>query len=317
MFNSSEMEKKIPITLFSFSIKSILIKTQKLKILSYLSLALGVLCISFSAIFVKFSNSPGIVSAFYRLLISGFIIVPWWLFKKTKLPSVKEIHLILLGGIFFALDLTFWNTSLTYTTAATSTLLVHNAPLWVGLGALIFFHERLHFGYWLGLAISIIGMVVLVGIETLKLFQLNIGDILSIIASIFYAAYLLITQKIRSKIDTLTFMTLAVVSGIIILFIINIVSGTKLTGYSMNTWASFVGLGLVTHLAGWLAINYSLGNLKAAHVSVSLLAQVPLTALLAIPLLGENLNSNQILGGILVLIGIYTVNKKRKENEKI
>ena len=70
-----------------------------------------------------------------------------------------------------------------------------------------------------------------------------------------------------------------------------------------------MGLAIITHVGGWLAINDSLGYIPASIVSVTLLAQPVLTAILAIPLLGEALFPLQVIGGILVLIGIYIVNR--------
>jgi drug/metabolite transporter (DMT)-like permease len=70
-----------------------------------------------------------------------------------------------------------------------------------------------------------------------------------------------------------------------------------------------LGLALITHVGGWLAINYALGHIRASIVSVTLLAQPVMTALLSIPLLGEDLFPLQIVGGVLVLSGIYIVNR--------
>ena len=119
--------------------------------MAYLALAAGILCIGFSAIFVKLAGVPGPVSAFYRILIAGMVILPWWLFRGSSLPSRRDLFLTLAGGVFFALDLALWNTSLLLTSAATATLLANNAPLWVGLGAVFLFRERLSLYYWLGL----------------------------------------------------------------------------------------------------------------------------------------------------------------------
>lgn len=130
-------------------------------------------------------------------------------------------------------------------------------------------------------------------------------------ASVFYAGYLMTTQRIRSRVDTQTFMTFSVIANIIVLFLLNLTMGTKLVGYSGSTWMTLLGLGIISHLCGWLAINYALGHLKAAPVSVTLLGQTIVTTILAIPLLGEYLNIQQILGGIAVLIGIYIVNTRQ------
>ena len=131
-------------------------------------------------------------------------------------------------------------------------------------------------------------------------------------ASVFYAAYLLTTQRARSRVDTLTFNTLSVSSCVVLLFVLSVLLGVPLTGYSRKTWLALVGLGLVSQLGGWLAINYALGHLRAAPVSVVLLGQVVVTAFLSMPLLGEYLSIHQIVGGVLVLGGIYLVNRRNQ-----
>jgi len=131
-------------------------------------------------------------------------------------------------------------------------------------------------------------------------------------ASLFYAAYLLTTERIRSRVNTLTFMTLSVFSCIVFLFPMSLLLGVRLTGYSHQTWLALVGLGLVSQLGGWLAISYALGHLSAAPVSVGLLGQAVVTALLSMPFLGEYLSMDQVVGGALVLVGIYLVNRQSR-----
>jgi drug/metabolite transporter (DMT)-like permease len=285
-------------------------RSQEHAVLAYLALSAGIFCIGCSAIFVKVAGTPGVVSAFYRVLVAGIVIVPWGVLRRPQLPSRQETILIAAGGIFFALDLAFWNTSLLLTSAATATLLANNAPLWVGLGALLLFREQLSVRYWCGLVISIAGTAILVGATSFRGFHLNVGDLLALVASGFYAAYLLVTQKARACVDTLTFMTISLISTILVLFVLNLAMGTTLIGYSNKTWSALIGLGLVSHMGGWLAINYALGHLRAAPVSVSLLGQAIVTALLSIPLLGEALSVHQMVGGAIVLGGIYLANQR-------
>ena len=281
--------------------------------LAYSALACGILCIGCSALFVKFAGVPGTVSAFYRLLFAAPPLMAAWLWKRKPLPARHDLLLMAAGGALFAVDLTLWNTGLLITSAATATLLANNAPIWVGLGALFFFRERLAPRFWIGLALSLLGMACIVGSSGLGELRFNRGDLLSIGASMFYAAYLLTTQKARVANDTLTFMTVSVVVGTLLMLVLNLRLGYPLAGFSARTWWALVGLGLVSHLAGWLAINYALGHLKASAVSVSLLGQAVVTALLSIPLLGETLGVAQSAGGLLVLSGIYLVNSRKRE----
>ncbi|MCB9141477.1 MAG: DMT family transporter, partial [Anaerolineales bacterium] len=125
---------------------------------AYALLGLGILCIGMSAIWVKWADLPGLVSAFYRVFIAALVLTPWWLLSRRRLPKRRALALTGLGGVFFALDLVLWNTALLITTAAQATLLANNAPLWVGLGALLIFHEKLPRLYWIGLALALAGM---------------------------------------------------------------------------------------------------------------------------------------------------------------
>jgi drug/metabolite transporter (DMT)-like permease len=113
--------------------------------------------------------------------------------------------------------------------------------------------------------------------------------------------------------DTLTFSAIAVVASVIVLFLLCALLRIPLAGdaYTPRTWAALAGLGLVSQLGGYLAIAYALGHLPATVTSVGLLAQAPLTALLAAPLLGERLSAAQIAGGVLVLSGIAVVTRGR------
>jgi len=278
---------------------------------AHLALALGVFCIGTSAIFVKIASVPGTVSAFYRVLFAGLALLPLRLLqKKLSFPSWKDIRLIGLGGLAFAGDLVLWNTSILLTSAAAATLLANNSPLWVGLGATLIFHEKLNLKYWLGLLIALLGMTVIVGGNALQELRFNAGDLLAIGASFLYATYMLITQKARACVDTLTLNLFTMLTCIIILLPVTLLLGQPLAGFSTQAWMALVGLGLIPQFIGWLAINYAMGHLPAARVSVTLLGQSVVTAILGILFLREALSLADITGGSMVLIGIYLVNQR-------
>ncbi len=280
---------------------------------AYFALAVGVICIGTSAIFVKIANVPGLVSAFYRVLFAGIALFSLYLFRRKKrLPSPPDLGWIVLGSLFFALDLALWNTSILLTSAAVSTLLANNSPLWVGLGAMLLFRERLSQKYWLGLTIALTGMVLIVGGKAVQELRFNTGDLLAIATSFCYAGYMLVTQKARSRMDTLTLNTFTMLACTLLLLPANLFSSQMLTGFSLRTWLALVGLGLVPQFVGWLVINYAMGHLPAARVSVTLLGQVLVTAILGFLLLRESPSLADIAGGLLVLAGIYLVNQQGK-----
>ncbi len=276
----------------------------------YLILFLGILCISWSAIFVKLADVSGLSSAFYRMFIGFLGVVPIWVFRKPKLTDLKSVSMALLCGVIFAFDIAVWNLSIMLTKAAISTLIANLAPVWVGIGAILFLKEKPGRIFWIGTAIALFGVSIIVGLSQIYHSRLNAGHFLAILASLFYAVYLLIMRKGRLRLDTVTFTMISMLSSTIVLFFIALITNTPLRGFSVSTWEALAGLGLISQLSGWLAINYAIAYMPPTIASVSLLSQSVFTALIAIPVLGEKLVHMELFGAMIVLTGIFLVNKK-------
>jgi len=277
----------------------------------YLALAAGALCIAWSAIFVRWTDMPGPASAFYRMLIPAIVLAPTWLIAPRS-PRVngKTLLVTAVGGLFFALDLAFFNTSILKTSAANATLLGNNTPVFVGLLSWLIFRKRPSAAFWLGLLLAFAGSGVIVSADLMRHFKLGWGDAMALAAAACFAVYMIATERVRTTTSTLVFLRLATVSSAIFLFIINVSLGISLKIPAGHSWAALLGLGLVSQLGGYLALTYALGHLPATAASISLLSQGPLTAVLAALLLAEPLSFAQILGGLLVLSGVGLANRR-------
>ena len=276
----------------------------------YLILLFGILCISWSAIFVKLADVSGLGSAFYRMFIGLLGVLPIWFFRRRPMTDKKSIRIAVLCGVIFACDIAIWNISILLTKAAISTLLANLAPVWVGIGAIFFLKEKPGRIFWIGTTIALFGVAVIVGIDKIYNSILNAGHFLAILASLFYAVYLLIMRKGRLNLDTVSFTMISMLASSLVLFFISLFTGTQLTGFSVQSWEALIGLGLISQLGGWLAINFAMGYMPPTFASVSLLSQSVFTALIAIPVLGEQLTMVEIFGAVIVLGGIFLVNRK-------
>ncbi|MEW5987174.1 MAG: DMT family transporter [Chloroflexota bacterium] len=280
---------------------------------AYLALGVGMISLGFSAIFVRWANAPGAVTSFYRMAIAVVLMAaPFWSrFRRRRGVPRRELLVAVWGGLLFAGDLAFWTTGVVLSGATNPTLLANTAPLWVGLGALLIFREKLSAAFWLGLLLAISGAVVILGLDTLRGASLGVGTLLGLLAGLFYGGYFLTTQRGRQTLDTFTYFWLAALSSAVALLIISLLLRQPLTGYSPRTYLNFLALGVVTQVCGYLAISYALGHLPASIVSPTLLGQPVITAVLAGPLLGEQLSGWQIAGGMAVLAGVYVVHRSR------
>jgi drug/metabolite transporter (DMT)-like permease len=276
----------------------------------YLLLLFGVLCISWSAILVKLADISGFGSGFYRLLFGTIGIIPVWLYFKKPISSIKGVKIAIICGVLFACDIALWNTSIMLSKASISTLLANLAPVWVGIGALLFMKEKPTKLFWIGTAIAIFGVTIIIGISEVMEARLNFGNLLAIVASVFYGAYLITVRKGRNSLDTFSFTTISMVSSTVVLGLICLFTATPLWGFSSTTWISLTALGLVPQLLGWLAINQALGHIKPTVASVSLLSQTVFTAIFSVLILSEVLTLHEIGGASVVLVGIYLVNRR-------
>lgn len=277
---------------------------------AYGLLIFGILCIAWSAIFVKLADVPALSSAFYRMFIGALGILPLWYFRRRPLTDKKSVGTAIICGLFFGCDIALWNTSILLSKAAISTLLANLAPVWVGMGAIFILKEKPGKLFWIGTFTALTGVVIIVGVDKIVGTNFSLGNVLAITASLFYGAYLLTTKKGRTLLDTVSFTGISMVTSSILLFAICVFTGTPLVGFKLHSWGALAGLGLISQLGGWLAINYALGHIKPTVASVSLLSQSVLTAIISAPVLGEYLSWIEIAGGGIVLAGIYLVNKK-------
>jgi drug/metabolite transporter (DMT)-like permease len=288
--------------------------------LAYGALLGAIAGIAWSAIFIRWSAVPGPSSAFYRVLIAAMVLVPWRIVTsgsavrdraRTARSRWRALLLALGAGVFFGCDLALYNTSVMRTTATTATLFGNNAPIFVGIGSWLIFGRRPQPRFWIGLGLAMAGAAVVMVATARQDSGQGAGDLtgalMAIAAAVFFAGYLLTIERVREEMDTLTLSTVAIVGSVLTLLAVCAIVDAPLAGFPARTWLALLGLGLISQLGAYLCLTYALGHLPATVTSVGLLAQVPLTAILAVPLLGEPLTAPYLVGGTLVLAGIYVV----------
>jgi drug/metabolite transporter (DMT)-like permease len=263
------------------------------------------------------ASAPGIITSFYRLAIAAVVLsVPFVVTqfkKKKKAMPFKGILFATLAGFCFATDMALWSTGIVASNATLPTLTGNLAPLWVGIGAVVFFKEKQKVGFWLGLLLAFIGVSMLMLNHVSDSSGLLKGMLLGLFAGMFYAGYYLFAQPGRKYLDTLTFLYISTVSSSLFLGIYAAFMDLGFTGFDNRTWLLFVILGVGIQAGAWFLISYAQGYLPASTVSPTLLGQPVISAFLAYFILKEQLTAWHIVSGVVVVAGIYLVHFSRKE----
>ena len=270
-----------------------------------ITLIIGILCISVFPILVKLNLTPGLISAFYRMAFALVILTPIALIlKKFKIPSLPQMALAFLCGILFGSDVAVWNISIQESSATQASLLTNLSPIWVGIATFLWLKPKPKLNFWIGTLIAFLGMGTLVGFQVFSELNFDRAFNFGVLSGIFYAAYLLISKKILTQIDVISFMILSLFASTLYLGIICLITNEPFTGFSSEGWMVLVIQAVVCQLGAWLLISYTTQHMKATTVSLSLLAQAVITSIMAYLFLNEQITLQMVLGGLILLLGI-------------
>ncbi|WNB90195.1 DMT family transporter [Bacillus sp. NEB1478] len=295
-------------------------KNHSLKVPVFIPIIIGIIAISFSSIFVKWSSAPVSVQAMYRLLITLILMIPFVLKQSNWLKkiTIKEYGLLILSGTFLAFHFLFWMGSLKLTTVASSTILLSLQPVFVMVGAYLLFKEKTTKPALMSMLVAIIGAI-LIGWGDIGISFTNIkGDILSVLGTIVVAIHMLIGQSLLKSIPSTLYSFIVFLAAVIVFTIYNLTLHIPMTGYSRIDWGIFILLAIVPTVFGHVLFNWLLKRVTAATISMAILGEPVGASLLAIILLNETLSFTQCIGGLIVLLGLYfflqNTRKKSKNN---
>lgn len=263
----------------------------------------GAFLLGFAAMLVRWAEPAApLVIGFYRMAFALPLVA--WLGWRSRRPDAGTARAwALLAGLCFTADLWMWHTSLLYTSAANSTLLVGLAPLWVALISVTWLGARLRKGFLAGLVFALAGGLVL-GFAKGARWGTGRGEMLASLASVAYACFTLALGRARRDLaapEALAWVILCCTAGFGLL---GLLKGLPFHGFPVRVWLSLAALGIGMQVVAWGCIAWGLGHVPANLGAIVLMMQPVATVGLAWLLLGEAVRPLQGGGILLVLTGI-------------
>ncbi|CAM4438058.1 DMT family transporter [Paenibacillus tarimensis] len=274
----------------------------------YLLLTVSILAVAVSSIMIKSSATPPSVAGMYRLFITVCILLPFvpWTSIRTLSLSLKEWIIVLSAGAALGLHFLFWMESLSYTSVASSLVILTLQPFFVMVGAYFLFKERITVRITLCMLTAIAGSVVIAWGDIGVSRQALIGDGLSLLGTIAISLYLLAGQRVSRRIPANLYSVIVFAVGGTVMLIYSAVRHYPLIGYAPSDWVYFVLLAVIPTVFGHFIFNLLLRSIGATAVSVGVIGEPVLATILAYFILGEALGGSQLTGGVLTLLGMGT-----------
>ena len=284
-----------------------------------LMILVGVIGISLSSIFVKFSQAPSAVTAAYRLLWTVVLLTPVTLGKAQNRRELadtpkKLVLLSVLSGLFLAIHFVLWFESLQHTSVASSTTIVCTEVIWVCLGFCLFLKGKLSWKVVAAIAVTLFGSVLIAWADSGSGSHLK-GDILALLAAVAVAVYTLIGRVVREKLSTTAYTYMVYTACAAVLVVTCVAQGQSLFAYGFS--APIVGLllSVFSTILGHSIFSWCLKYFSPAFVSASKLCEPVVAAVIAGFLFGEIPTALQIIGGVLILGGVLYYSRLEQKNE--
>ncbi|WP_026477729.1 DMT family transporter [Alkaliphilus transvaalensis] len=285
----------------------------------YFILIMGVVGISFSAIFIRYTTAPSSIIAMYRMGITFLIFLPFAIVngrKEIKKISRREYLFCGISGFFLALHFVTWIASLNYTTVASSTMIVSLQPLFtVGIGYLVY-QERISKRALVGMGLAIVGSIFMGLINYHGGSGNIIGDGLALAGAFFGALYIIIGRGMRKNVSLLTYGFIVYGSCTLTLVLINLMMKVPFAGYPNQDYLLFLLMAIVCTIGGHTVFNWGLKYIEANKISTFMLGEPVGASLWAIILLREIPSKGQFFSSIIILSGLWFFMKASVQEEK-
>lgn len=284
---------------------------------AFAALVGSMICISFTPIFIRFSDLELSANAtiFNRFWIAGLTLLLIKQVSGKETPSeekssplsTQQIILLIGDGLVLATGLILWAWSLDRTTVAKSTLMHNLVPIFTVLGGWLVLGKTFNRKFLVGMVVAIAGAMLLEAdsLLALKLTPELIADLVALLSAVFFGIHPLIAERLRDDLDAVTIMTWSSVTSSILLFPIAIVATEQLFPASLNSWLAVIALALISQILGVGLWTYSLKRIASGFASLVALIIPALSAIEGWIIFSEGLNVLTGISFTVIIFGMY------------
>ena len=277
------------------------------------AVVVGIVAVSAAAILIRLAEAPALAIAFWRCALGVAVLLPLALFRREKLPRGHPLRVLLASGAALGVHFALWIPSLDYTSVAASVVLVCTVPVFVALFGYLALGEKTSMLSLAGIFVAIAGSALIASdgsVGSAALF----GNALAVGGAIAVAVHLVIGRSSRTGgVGVLPYSVVVYSAAAVVLLPLALLTDSALWGYSGETWFWLLAITLGPQILGHTVLNWALAYVEAAIVSGAILAEPVVATVLAWLFLSETPALPTVIGGVVVLTGLYLLLRGRRK----
>jgi drug/metabolite transporter (DMT)-like permease len=262
---------------------------------------------------------PPLALSFWRWFIAFVCLLPWaWPHIRSQWREMaKHWRILTLLGLFGgACNNALTYLGVTYTTVANCAILAASTPIMIVGLSWALFGKRLRAVEWLGVALSVCGILAIVGngdIDTLLALQVNTGDIWVLAAMLFWALYTVLLVRRPAGLHPLSFLAAISAIGLAALLPLYLweIAGGQVINPSPAAMAAIAYAGIFPALLGFIFWNMAVLEVGSNKAGFFMNLMPVFSIILSILFLGEQPHPYHLAGIALILSGIYLTSTRR------
>lgn len=266
--------------------------------------------------FVRLADVGPVAAAFWRLALAA----PFLAFLALRqsrgrpFPGWALIAAAAFAGLFFAADLAAWHAGILRTKLANATLFGNFASFLFAIYGFFLLRKLPGLMQALALALAAVGTLLLLG----ESFQLSadqfVGDLLCLLAGLFYTFYLIAVDRARRTMAPWPVLAIATAAGALPLLFFSLAIGeTVMPG----DWAPVIALSISSQLIGQGLLVYAMGHLSPVIVGLCFLTQPICSALIGWLAYDERLSTGDFVGAALVCAALVLIRLPARRVESL
>ena len=273
-------------------------------------IVVGIIGISLSAIFVRYSTAPSAVTAAWRLIWSVILMTPVVAGSKEirrELAAIdkKVAALSMCSGVFLAAHFILWFDALHLTSVASAATLVCTEVIWVSLGFCLFLKGRIGGKAAAAIAVTLLGSVLIALADSGAGEGHLEGDILAVLAAVASAVYMLLGRSAQKKLSTTVYTYVVYGSCAAVLVVLCLIQSQGLFASGLNPIVVGGLLALFSTILGHTIFSWALKFFSPSFVSACKLLEPVGAGILAVFLFGEIPAPVALLGAVMILLGVW------------
>lgn len=274
--------------------------------MAFAALLLGNVAIAFGALLVRLADTGPIATGFWRLALAAPILalIGWRAGFRPAQLSRGTVPLLMLAGAAFAADIIAWHISIFQTKLGNATLLANCASLILAIYTIILARRMPSVGQASAVILAFVGAGMLMA-QSFELSPRHFGgDLLGLLAGVFYTIYLLAMMRARASAESWTALALASVTGAAIMLPAALWAGEQIIPVN---WTPLIILALSSQVVGQGLLTFAMPHFSPLVLGLALLLQPAISAATGWIAYGEAMTALDFTGSAMVMAALVLV----------